>query len=156
MDQRSVGSLSDFYDEMALMRPKVYFLRGFKVFQCCFGCEGQQSDRSFEKDDPCLGPPHRPPQLYEWIDRNRVNSRIWRSGFSRWKRGRFSRFRRLLGADWSEEGKKDRHDAESLCCSMLQPVRGANVYHADLWIVANRRRIRLCTCGTHHQFERIS
>ena len=59
MDQRFVGPLADLDDEMALMHPKSYFLRGFEIFQRCFGTEGQQSDRSLEEDDPGLGPPHR-------------------------------------------------------------------------------------------------
>ena len=59
MDQRSVNSLSDLDDRMALMHPKTYFLRGFEILQRCLGSEGQQSDWGLEKDDPGLGPPHR-------------------------------------------------------------------------------------------------
>ena len=61
MDYRLVVPLADLDNEMALVHPKTYLLRGLEILQRCFGCERQQSDRGLEEDDSGFGPPHRSP-----------------------------------------------------------------------------------------------
>ena len=157
MNHRFIGSLSDLDDGMALVHPKAYFLGGFEILQCCFGREGQQSDRGLEKDDPGLGSPHRSPQLYEGINRDWGNGgRGWNRDFRRWEREHFGWRRWFLGADWAEKGDDDYPGAEGLEHTSLQPAKREVAHLGGLRVVANRRGVGLFICRMYHQRERIT